>query len=130
MVSYNGYAREFPAGGNYVLALDLCRGEVAWKSASGTANGGLLLLGDHLVTAYGFTAEPRFVFVFNARSGALLQKLPVVESVCPRPDVADGCDKNCCDRPGQRVGRAASPHISEGRLVVETNMGYAAFSLE
>src|SRR5204863_1469396 len=82
-VTFNGYAREFPKGGNRIVAVDLCAGRVVWQSKDSTSNGGLLLRGDYLLSPYGFTSEPRFVFVLDARSGAVVQKLPVVENICP-----------------------------------------------
>jgi hypothetical protein len=129
-VGFNGYAREFPAGGNRVIAADLCTGRVMWSSESATSNGGLLLLGDYLVSPYGFTSEPRFVYVLNARSGAVVQKLPVVENVCPseswRPHWHPG---ERCDSPGQRVGAATNPRISGNLLYVDTNTGSSTFAL-
>ena len=53
------------------------------KSKDSMSNGGLLLLDDYLVSPYGFTSERRFVYVLDAHSGHVVQKLPVVENVCP-----------------------------------------------
>lgn len=75
--NFNGYAREFPQGGNNVVALDTCEGLVKWKSPNLTSSGPMMLLGDYLVTGYGFTAESHFVYVLDAHTGAVVQKLPV-----------------------------------------------------
>lgn len=129
-VGFNGYTREFPRGGNRVIAADLCSGRVMWTSKDATSNGGLLLLGDYLVSPFGFTSEPRFVYVLDAWGGTVVQKLPVVENVCPseswRPNWHAG---ERCDAPGQRVGAATNPRISGNLLYVDTNTGSSTFAL-
>ena len=125
-LSYNGYTREFPKGGNRVVAVDLCEGRVVWSSKSSTSNGGLLLLGDYLIAAFGFTSERRSVNVLSARTGALVQKLPVVENICPSKAWAPNWDGGRCDAPGQAVGAATSPRVEAGLLLVDTNTGSAA----
>jgi len=127
-VGFNGYAREFPKGGNHILALDLCQGRVVWRSSAATSNGGLLLLDDYLVSAYGFTGEARSVFVFDARSGKPIQQLPVVENICPSKDWAPHWHPGeRCDAPGQRVGAATNPRLEAGSFLVDTNTGSSAF---
>lgn len=76
-LQFNGYAAELPAGGNRVVAGDLCSGELRWASGDLTSNGPLLLVDDVLVTAYGFTAEPDHLFVLDAASGEVVQRLPL-----------------------------------------------------
>jgi hypothetical protein len=129
-LSFNGYTREFPKGGNRVVAVDLCEGRVVWKSRDGTSNGGIRLFGDYLVTAFGFTSERRFVYVLDARSGAQIQKLPVVENMCPSKVWAPNWDGGPCDAPGQRVGAASHPRIEGGLLVVDTNTGSSTFEVK
>jgi hypothetical protein len=129
-VSFNGYTREFPKGGNRVIAVDLCAGKVTWTSPDSTSNTELLLLGDYLVTAYGFTSEKRFVHVLDARSGHLLQKLRVVENVCPSKSWAPSWDGGRCDRPGQDVGAATGPRVEGGLFFVDTNTGSATFQFK
>ena len=130
-VSFNGYTSEFPKGGNRVIALDLCAGRVVWKSPDTKSNGGLLLLGDYLLSPYGFTNEPRFVFVFDARSGAQIQKLPVVENICPSRSWAPNWHPGeRCDVPGQKVGAAVDPRVESGLFLVDTNTGSAAFQFK
>jgi len=130
-IGFNGYRREFPLGGNRVVAVDLCDGHIAWQSKGGVSNGGLLLLGDYLITAYGFTSEPRFVFVLEAHSGNVVQKLPIVENVCPSKAWAPNWQPGeSCDVPGQRVGAAMNPRIEEGIFIVDTNTGSSTFSFK
>ncbi len=127
-VSYNGYTAEFPKGGNRVVAIDLCAGRVVWQSKDSTSNGGLLLLGDYLIAPFGFTRERRYVFVLNARSGAVVQKLPVIENVCPSSSWAPNHRPgDRCDAPGQAVGAATAPRVENGVFLVDTNTGSAAF---
>jgi len=128
-IGFNGYAREFPKGGNRIVAADLCQGRVIWQSQGAMSNGGLLLLGDYLVAPYGFTSERRYVFVLDARSGKLIQKLPVVENVCPSSSWAPHwVPGERCDAPGQVVGAATNPRVEDGMFLVDTNTGTAMFS--
>ncbi|HYQ42056.1 MAG TPA: hypothetical protein VER11_08810 [Polyangiaceae bacterium] len=130
-VSFNGYSKEFPQGGNRVFALDLCAGRVVWQSANDTSNGGLLLLGDYLIAPYGFTSEPRSLFVLDAHSGTVVQRLPIIENVCPSERWAPNWHRgDPCDPPGQKVGAATNPHVAGGLLLVDTNTGSAAFQFE
>jgi hypothetical protein len=92
------------------------------------SNGGLLLLDDYLVSPFGFTSEPRFVFVLDSRSGAVVQKLPVVENVCPSKSWAPHWHPGeRCDAPGQRVGAATDPRVEGGVFLVDTNTGSSSF---
>lgn len=130
-VTFNGYTREFPQGGNRVVAVDLCEGRVKWMSKDSTSNGWLLLYGDYLLSPYGFTSEPRFVFVLDAHSGAVVQKLPVVENICPSSSWAPHWHPGeRCDAPGQRVGAATNPRTQGGLFVVDTNTGSASFQFK
>lgn len=129
-VSFNGYTREFPRGGNRVIAVDLCAGRVVWQSTDGASNGGLLLVDDLLLSPYGFTSEPRSLFVFDARSGAVVQRLPIIENICPSTSWAPRWTPgDRCDAPGQAVGAASSPRIEGGLFLVDTNTGSSAFEL-
>jgi hypothetical protein len=129
-VAFNGYTREFPKGGNRVIAVDLCAGRSVWQSEDSVSNGGLLLLDDFLISPYGFTSERRSVFVLNARTGAVVQRLAVIENICPSTSWAPNWTPGQrCDAPGQAVGAANSPRIEAGVFLVDTNTGSAAFEL-
>jgi hypothetical protein len=128
-IGFNGYTREFPKGGNRVIAIDLCAGRVVWQSKDAVSNGGLFLLNDYLVTTYGFTSEKRYVFVLDSHSGNVIQKLPVVENICPSKAWAPNwLPGQRCDAPGQTVGAATDPRIDDGKFLVDTNTGSASFS--
>lgn len=127
-VGFNGYTREFPNGGNRIIALDLCQGRIVWQSKDALSNGGLLLLDDYLISPFGFTGERRYLHVLDARSGAVLQKLPVVENVCPSKSWAPNWQPGeRCDAPGQLVGAAQNPRVEGGLLLVDTNTGSSTF---
>jgi hypothetical protein len=127
-VGFNGYTREFPKGGNRIIALDLCDGRVVWQSKDSTSNGGLLLMGDYLVSAYGFTSERRYVHVMDAYSGHIVQRLPIVENICPSKSWAPNWHPGeRCDIPGQVVGAADHPRVEDGLFLVDTNTGSASF---
>jgi len=130
-ISFNGYTKEFPKGGNRIIALDLCAGKVAWQSSDVMSNGGLLLLGDYLISPFGFTKERRYVYVLDAHSGKVVQKLQVLENVCPSKSWAPNWKAgDPCDRPGQLVGAARAPRVEEGLFLVDTNIGSAAFQFK
>ncbi len=130
-VGFNGYTREFPNGGNRIVAIDLCQGRVVWQSKDAMSNGGLLLLGDYLIAPFGFTNERRFVHVVDAHSGSVVQKLPILENVCPSKSWAPNWHPGeRCDAPGQLVGAANNPRIEAGLLFVDTNTGSSTFQLK
>ena len=79
-LSFNGYAREFNRQGCRVVAVDLCAGEVRWVSPDLRSNGPIMRYGEYLITAYGFTAEPDFLYVFDKRTGRQVQRLSVPKS--------------------------------------------------
>jgi hypothetical protein len=127
-LSFNGYTREFPGGGNRIIALDLCDGRVVWQSNDAMSNGGLLLLGPYLISPFGFTNERRFVFVLDAHTGRVVQKLGVVENICPSKSWAPSWHPGeRCDAPGQAVGAATNPRVEGGVFLVDTNTGSASF---
>lgn len=76
-LQFNGYASEFPKGGNRLVGVDLCEGKVRWVSKDLVSNGPVMRVGDAIISTYGFTDEPDFVYVHDANSGARLQRLPI-----------------------------------------------------
>ncbi len=104
-VTFNGYAVEFPRGGCFVVAVDLCEGRVVWKSENYTSNAQLFLIGDdYLITGYGFTKEKRIIQVRDAHSGRVIQT--------------------------QRIpGNPEQMFFSDGQLSVQTNHGDVSFTL-
>jgi len=76
----NGYTKESGGKTGYITAIDMDSGEVMWRSAAQVANARTFLLDAPrgvIVSAFGFTAEPRFVYVLDASTGATMQKTQV-----------------------------------------------------
>ena len=84
------YAKSSHGMNAYVTAIDLRSGKPLWHSAPLVANAAnFALVGDHLITGYGFTAEPDFLYVLRAKDGAAVAKVPVKSGpsfIIPRGD--------------------------------------------
>lgn len=79
--SNNGYAKESKGETAYVSAIDLESASLLWQSAPLVANGqSFVIVGGAVVSGYGFTAEPDFVYVLDRATGMTKQKLPVSTS--------------------------------------------------
>ncbi len=77
-LAYNGYARDSGGKNGYLAAYDAKTGELLWVSDPLTGNAReALVSGGSIVTGYGFTAEPDFVFVLDLATGKAEQKIPV-----------------------------------------------------
>jgi hypothetical protein len=50
---------------------------VVWRSPNLVSNHRVWILGDYLVTGYGFSDERDYLFVLNKWTGAVVQKLPL-----------------------------------------------------
>ena len=76
--AHNTYARSSRGMNAYLTAIDTRRGRVLWRSAPLVANASNFeMVGDHIVSGYGFTREPDFLYLLDKRTGAVLQRLPV-----------------------------------------------------
>jgi hypothetical protein len=76
----NGYTKDSGGKTGYITAIDMDSGEVMWQSAPQVANTHTFLLDAPrgvIVSAFGFTAEPRFLYVLDASIGATVQKTQV-----------------------------------------------------
>lgn len=77
-LAYNGYAKESGGKNGYIAAYDAKTGALFWVSDPLTGNAReALVSGGSIVTGYGFTAEPDFVFVLDLATGKTEQKIPV-----------------------------------------------------
>lgn len=79
-LGFNGYAREFNGKGCRIVAVDLCAGKVRWVSPDLRSNGPVMAYGEYLITAYGFTAEPDYLYVFDKRTGHQVQRLGLAKA--------------------------------------------------
>ena len=71
------YAKEVFGKKGFISAIDATTGKLLWRSAPLTCNATFAVAGDHLVTGYGFTDEPDFVFVIRRSDGAVVQKVAI-----------------------------------------------------
>ncbi len=76
--AHSTYARSSSGRNAYVTAIDLRTRKVLWRSPALVANARTFVVaGDVLVTGYGFTAEPDFLYVLDRRTGRALDRLAV-----------------------------------------------------
>lgn len=76
--AHNTYARSSRGMNAYVTAIDTRRGRVLWRSAPLVSNASNFeIVGDHLVTGYGFTREADFLYLLDKRTGEVRQRLPL-----------------------------------------------------
>jgi hypothetical protein len=64
----------------YVTAIDTKTKKALWHSAPLISNASnFTFLGDdrYLLTGYGFTAEPDFLYILRAKDGAVVARIPV-----------------------------------------------------
>lgn len=71
---HNTYSRSSGGQNGYITALDPLTGKLKWRSAPLTCNtSNFLLDGDAIVSGYGFTEEPDFLYVLDRKSGQITQ---------------------------------------------------------
>jgi hypothetical protein len=62
----------------YISAIDLAKKRTLWRSPALVANARTFVVtGDLIVSGYGFTAEPDFLYLLDRRSGKVLDRLAV-----------------------------------------------------
>jgi hypothetical protein len=71
------YAADAGSRCSAMVALDPVARKVLWRTPSLTSNNELMLVGDYIITGYGFTAERCFVRVLRRRDGAVMDKHPL-----------------------------------------------------
>jgi outer membrane protein assembly factor BamB len=77
-LAYNGYAKDSGGKNGYVASFDADTGQVEWSSGPLVANHtNFHVAGDSIVTGYGFTAEPDFLFVLDRKTGAIDARIPL-----------------------------------------------------
>jgi hypothetical protein len=73
-----GYASDSGGLNAFITALDLATGELLWRSEPLVSNSSNFLLRDGwIITGYGFTAEPDFLFVLDGKTGEVAQRMKV-----------------------------------------------------
>ena len=75
---HNSYARESNGKNAYVTAIDPKTEEILWRSPALVANARtFLVLEDALLTGYGFTAEPDFLYLLDRKTGEIRARQPL-----------------------------------------------------
>lgn len=72
------YAADTKGRNAYLTAIDLKTGKILWRSRPLVSNAQEFeIVGDVIVTGYGFTREPDFLFLLDRKTGGVLVKQPV-----------------------------------------------------
>jgi outer membrane protein assembly factor BamB len=71
------YAREVHGKKAFMSALDATTGELLWRSDPLVCGQDFVIEGGGIVTGYGFTDEPDYVFVLDRATGRTKQRLPI-----------------------------------------------------
>ena len=76
--AHSTYARSSRGMNAYVTAIDTRTGRVLWRSQPLVSNSNNFeVIGDLIVTGYGFTAEPDYLFLLDKKTGDVRQRLAV-----------------------------------------------------
>lgn len=76
--TYNGYAEIRNNETGYLYCLDLKDNAIVWATQSLISSyRGFTLYQDHIITGYGFTAEPDFLYVIDRFNGDITQTTPI-----------------------------------------------------
>jgi hypothetical protein len=71
------YAKEVFGKKGFLSAIEVSSGKLLWRSAPLTCNSTFVISGAHIISGYGFTDEPDFVFLVRRADGAIVQRVPV-----------------------------------------------------
>lgn len=77
----NGYARDVEGETGFLVAYDLETLTLKWKSAPVVSNSRqFLIIGNTIISGYGFTAEPDFVHLLNRHNGEVVRSIEVASA--------------------------------------------------
>jgi outer membrane protein assembly factor BamB len=74
------YAAEADGKKGFITALSLPTGAVLWRSAPVVCGGAVTTWRDYLVTGYGFTDEPDFLYALRLSDGEVVGRFPVADA--------------------------------------------------
>lgn len=75
------YASATDGRNAYVSAIDIDARKTLWRSRALVANAGTFVVTDNfIVSGYGFTAEPDYLYLLDRRTGKVLDRLPVASA--------------------------------------------------
>jgi outer membrane protein assembly factor BamB len=73
-----GYASTSKGRNAYLTAIEISSGRLLWRTPGLVANAGTFeVIGNLIVTGYGFTAEPDFLYLIDRRTGHVRDRLAV-----------------------------------------------------
>jgi hypothetical protein len=73
-----GYASDSGGLNAFITAIEIGSGQLLWRSEPLVSNSHNFLVHDGwIVTGYGFTAEPDFLFVLDMKTGEVVEKVKV-----------------------------------------------------
>lgn len=81
------YSREAKGKCSSLVALDPYAKKVLWRTPALTSNNRIMVYEKYIVSGYGFTAEPDFLFVIRRKDGKVMQKLSIPSA---HEDLIDG----------------------------------------
>jgi len=89
------YASEAGGHCSALVALDPWSGHVLWRTRPLVSNEEMLVVGDHIVTGYGFTDEADFLYVVRRADGEVVEevwvpKAPTSMTLITEPTYGDG----------------------------------------
>jgi hypothetical protein len=74
--AHSTYARSSYGRNGYITAIDLKTKKRLWRSPALVANAkNFVLAGKYLVTGYGFTAEPDYLYLLDRKTGRVFERL-------------------------------------------------------
>jgi hypothetical protein len=76
--AHSTFARSSRGLNAYLTALDPATGALRWRSRPLVANAATFaVVGDAIVSGYGFSQEPDFLYVLDRGGGAIVQRIPL-----------------------------------------------------
>ena len=73
-----GYASTSKGRNAYLTAIEIPTGRILWRTPGLVANAQtFVVIGNLIVTGYGFTAEPDFLYLVDRRTGTIRDRLAV-----------------------------------------------------
>ena len=72
---HNTYAKSSCGMNGYITALNIETGEIVWTSAPLTCNSDFIIYDNYIITGYGFTDEPDYLYVLDKYNGAFIKKV-------------------------------------------------------
>ena len=76
---HNTYASSSGGKNAYISAIDLNENKILWTTQPLTCNSTFVIVGNTIVCGYGFTSEPRYVYLVDLQTGKRRQKVKVEE---------------------------------------------------